>query len=131
MPVGVDVSGIQFHRVSETIDQVHKEISETGARIANADERTRQVAPGLEGAVFREASAASTSGGLTIELMPGLELMLDESQLETLREIGRDAMRAAIVEEQDLFVGAILGEIRAGRNYFNRFANYDEQMTLF
>jgi len=131
MPVGVDVSGIPFQRVTETIDQIHKEISATAAKIANADERTRQVAPGLEGAVFREASARSTRGGLAIELMPGLDTMLSETQLETLRQIGQESMHAAILEEKDLFVGAILGEVREGRSYFNRFVDYDNQMTLF
>lgn len=120
-----------FHRVTETIDQIHKEISEAAAKIANEDQRIGQVDPTLEGSVFREASGRSTRGGLAIELMPGLEMILNEQQLETLHQIGKEAMHSAIMQNEDLFVGAILGELREGRNYFNRFVDYNSQMKIF
>lgn len=43
-----------------------------------------------------------------------------EEVVAAMQEIGNRAMHEALVEHGDLLVGAILGEARKGRNYFDR-----------
>ena len=40
-----------------------------------------------------------------------------------MEQIARDAVRQSLIDNQDLFVGVILGEARQGRNYFDNFRN--------
>lgn len=42
---------------------------------------------------------------------------------ETMERIANEAVRQSLIDNQDLFVGVILGEARQGRNYFDSFRN--------
>jgi hypothetical protein len=48
-----------------------------------------------------------------------------------LREIGREAMKEALVKNQFQLVGLMLGEARQGRNYFDRFILENQQTRIF
>jgi len=56
---------------------------------------------------------------LGLEFRLGVVDQLDENTLEILREIGRKAIRQAIINKGSLFVGLIVGEARNKRNYFD------------
>lgn len=73
------------------------------------------------GDVFRPDPIQSEKGGLTLTIDPHLIQHLSVQQQNRLREIGRTALRKAIIKNKETFVGIILGEARAGRNYFDRF----------
>lgn len=117
-----------FTPIHARVREVHRKINRDAADIANHDERLAGLLPGLEGSVFHEATELSNRGGLAISFMEGLEYA-DPETIQTLREIGREAVKASILRNQDLFIGLMLGEARQGRNYFTRFE--DEGPELF
>jgi hypothetical protein len=84
----------------------------------------------IAGALFRPDPGRSTKGGLALSVDPFVFGLFTRPQQERVREIGREAIREAIIANQDLFVGLILGEARQGRNYFDRFIEEGEQMQL-
>jgi hypothetical protein len=104
----------------------HYALNLRAAAIANSDTRLQE----FEFSIFPQVQASATSNMFQPILGDGLGLQFDEAWLENpllrdktefieqMREIAVDAVRQALVEEKDLFVGLILGEARKGRNYF-------------
>lgn len=94
------------------IKDVHAEISEEAASIANANVRELGILPfGVYG-IF---DPARRKLGLVIN-----EFIDDPELLDQLHEVGRDALRQALVERPDLTVGLIVGSAKNGHNYFAR-----------
>jgi hypothetical protein len=84
-----------------------------------------------QGQVFRPDPIQSHRGGLCLSLDPMITEKLDYVSLLQLHEIGRNAIREAIMLNRNAFAGLIVGETRAGRNYFDRFHATGDQMTIF
>lgn len=94
------------------IDDVHQEISEEAASIANAAAKARGLLPfGVYG-VF---DPAHRKLGLVIN-----EFIEDPDTLDKLGEVALESLQQALIERPDLTVGLILGDGRNGRNYFAR-----------
>ena len=116
------MSDLNFTPEATSIAEVHRRICYDAATIANQDERLIGLIPGIEGAIFREATSLSNRGGLAIAFMEGLEYA-DPEVVMMLRQIGREAVRRAILQNKELFAGLIVGEARKGQNYFDQFEN--------
>lgn len=106
-----------------SVDEVHQHISEEAARIANGDER-------MDHRFMWVANPDGTSlvgiKGLVIEWDPGnYHLLFPRAEraevVAKMNAIGRDAVLKAIYANQEMFVGVILGEARAGRDYFDLY----------
>lgn len=83
------------------------------------------------GDIFRADPAQSERGGLCLSMDPKLVETLDDDTLVSLHRIGRQAMRDAISKNGSIFIGLILGEARAGNNYFDRYIDPGQQINLF
>lgn len=100
-----------------TIENAHRIINERARDIANADHRLGPF--GLQ-----DPFRIPTNSGLGLRIWaPGLNAYLSEEDQETLRQIGREAIKKAIVEQGDLFGGLIVGHARKGKNYFDVLRN--------
>jgi hypothetical protein len=76
----------------------------------------------LSGEVFRADPTRSVKGGLCLSIDALTAESLSEASVMILHKVGRRALRDALVRNKKQFVGLIIGEARAGRNYFDRFA---------
>lgn len=83
------------------------------------------------GRAYRADPIQSERGGLCLTFDPSFTMSRSPEQIERLHDIGRRAIKQALVKNHDQFVGVILGEARAGRNYFERFESDDHQYRLF
>jgi hypothetical protein len=82
------------------------------------------------GEAFRPDPLASKKGGLCLTIDPSITLMRKPETIQRLHEIGVEAVRQALVKNQEQFVGLILGDARKRRNYFDRF-DPNPQTRLF
>lgn len=73
------------------------------------------------GMVFRADPAQSKLGGLCLSIAENVDEYITQEERAQLWEIGASAIEQAIIERQDLFVGAIMRDMYAGKNYFDRF----------
>lgn len=121
------------------VDDAHQVILEEAARIANqnlansmtlADGRGEPLAVGQ---VYRADPLVSERGGLCLSMDEMVTKGRRNDQILLLHEIGRNAIREAIVSKYpELFAGIIIGEMKQGRNYFARFQEqYAQQLRLF
>ena len=85
----------------------------------------------VSGEIFRPDPVQSRKGGLCLSIDPIVFDAYPKTMQARLREIGREAMKEALVNNQEQFVGLILGEARQGRNYFDRFVIENQQIRLF
>ena len=124
-----------FNPTATTHEEVSKLISARAAEIASAKVRERpDLWPYATGELYREATLASTQGGLCIIYEDSLMYrngQLDPDLEVILQRIGADAIPQALIEKGDLFVGLIVADARKGQNYFRRFGNEGDQMGLF
>ncbi len=96
------------------IQDVHSEISEEAASIANAAAKRSGLLPMGAYGIFKPRRRKI---GLATN-----ELIHDPETLEKLQAIARDALQQALVERPDLTVGLIVGTARNGQNYFDRYS---------
>lgn len=111
-------------------NEAHDTILKDAARIANADTRLPPEVLTQTKTPFHDANWRSSDNYLTISYIYGvLEVIEDpgrkEQVAETMRQIAVDAVQKALIANQDLFVGLILGLGRKGENYFERFEERD------
>jgi hypothetical protein len=85
----------------------------------------------VSGELFRADPIQSRKGGLTLSIDPFIFDLYSAKMKLRLREIGKQAIKEALVNNQEQFVGLILGEAREGRNYFDRFVVENQQTRLF
>jgi hypothetical protein len=95
------------------VEDVHYELSRRAADIAN---RNLAVDPRIP-PQFINIFIPDGHRRIGLTFAEGMTL-LDDSTLGAVQEIGRRAVKQALAENPDLFVGVILGEARKGRNYF-------------
>lgn len=96
------------------VNDVHRELSEEAASIANAEANKGVLPFGVYG-VF---TPKRRKLGLTID-----EFASDDPQLlEQLHTIGVQAVKQALIQRPDLTVGLIVGDARNGNNYFDRWS---------
>jgi hypothetical protein len=122
------------------VELVHRAILEEAAAIANRRAATegieppqRRMAAGarfkagrkrsgfVSGEVFRADPGRSRKGGLALSIEPALITGADQARISHLQQIARDAIKEALGRKGGLLVGLIIGERRAGRDYFERF----------
>lgn len=109
-----------------SLNDFHRSISHDAAELANADPERH---PDF---YFRPRSQDAQG---TVQGMEGLKLEWDpEGRLRTfpreereaillqMKAVAMRAVRQSLVDNQDLFVGVMLGEAREGRNYFDSFS---------
>jgi hypothetical protein len=101
--------------MSMSIREIHNEISDHAANVANAMMVQHPVVPNQFLGVFSGAK----DGSLSVVFDESM-LRLDQEVVDALHEIGMNAIKQALIDRPDLFVGAVLGEARNGLNYFDR-----------
>lgn len=105
------------------VQEVHHLILFDAADIANAElSALNEIGPS-GGQIFRADPAVSERGGLSLSIDPVVYAGLPEAVKAQVHDIGRRAIRQALVMNSNQFVGLILGEARQDRNYFDRFPN--------
>lgn len=126
------------------VELVHRAILEEAATIANRraategiDPPQRRMAPGtrfkagrkrsgfVSGEVFRADPGRSQKGGLALSIEPALIVGADQARIDHLRNIAKESIHEALRRKGSLLVGLIVGERRAGRDYFERFHSGD------
>jgi hypothetical protein len=120
-----------FSVTSTTVEEVHEILCDDAVRIGNLlVENEPRLGREWKGGhpVFRNGSPYN-EGRLVIEITDEYKTAGPRVR-DIFRELGHTAIRRAIQRNGELFVGMILGEARAGRNYFDR---HGEQVptTLF
>lgn len=85
----------------------------------------------VNGELFRADPVQSRKGGLALSIDPFVFASFSRPMQARLREIGKESIKEALVNNQEQFVGLILGEAREGRSYFDRFIQPDQQTRLF
>jgi hypothetical protein len=111
------------------VEYVHHMLLIAAADIANQmlSEEASEKSPfgediGLPpGEAYRPDPLASDKGGLCLTIDPSITLGRKPETIQRLKEIGIEAVRQALVKNQNQFVGLILGDARRRRNYFDRF----------
>lgn len=119
--------------MNEQIEEIHYIILADAADMANIEVGRE---PGFErfsGQIFHAdpAERPNGKGGLALVLDDIATRSLNRRQIARLHEIGREAIRKAIVQNKEGFVGLIIGDAREGRDYFERFASPNQQTRLF
>lgn len=82
------------------------------------------------GQIYRPDQDASKLGGLCLTIDPRWTQNAPPEVVAYLHAIGKAAIHQAIVQRGPLFVGLILGEMRRGHNYFDRFAEPGTQLKM-
>lgn len=118
-----DAADIANQRYAEEFD-----VANIGWRRGRFDPKMRKAL--VSGILFRPDEVQSQKGGLCLSIDEGVAQSLDPEERERVREIGKKAIKQALVKNQSAFVGLILGEARQGRNYFDRFDSPD-QLRMF
>jgi hypothetical protein len=104
----------------EKIEDVHRAILRDAAMIANQKLITIDLGRTFAGELFRADPIRSDKGGLCLSLEEQVR-SLDPEQIQTLHQIGAQAIHQALLRNKDKFIGLVLGDARQGRNYFDRF----------
>lgn len=118
----------EFDPTSTTVKEIHERICEDASWLSNdliaSDKR---IANKWKGYVIRNDSPYN-EGRLSLAISDEYHGAPD--RVKTLyREHAVQGLRRAIHQNQELFVGMIFGEARAGRNYFNHWVQ--TPVTLF
>lgn len=101
------------------VEDIHFEISKAAVKIAN-DMLHEDARVGIH---IVNPFSAGDQHTISIQIDPSIAA--NPEIYKITQEIGREAIRRALVQEQDLFVGLILGSSRKKINYFAR--HYDSQ----
>lgn len=78
------------------------------------------------GDLFRPDPIQSEKGGLCLSIDPRIAQGMPPEQRKRVHEIGRNAIKQSLVKNRQVFIGLIIGEARAGRNYFDNFDQQDQ-----
>lgn len=106
-----------FDPTNTSVEEIHEIICEDAVRIANdLVDRNARVAKKWKGPVFRNGSPYN-DGRLVLEITEEYQ-SAPENVKRQYRLEGAQAVRVAIKKNEEIFVGMIFGEARAGRNYF-------------
>lgn len=110
----------EFDPTNTTVEEIHEIICADAVRIANdLVSQSPRVARKWKGPVFRNGSPYN-DGRLVLEITEEYRGAPENVQ-RVYRTEGMQAVRMAVVQNQELFVGTIFGEARAGRNYFDNW----------
>jgi hypothetical protein len=105
-----------------TLAEVHETISNEAANIANRMvEGDMQIPAKWKGGPLEGASPYSggeTDNGLSLRIREGYHLAPDRI-IKRYQRYAVAGIRQAIADNQELWVGAILGQSRRGANYFD------------
>jgi hypothetical protein len=71
----------------------------------------------VEGEVFRP----DMTRGLSLSVDESVTWYMNPTEITELHKMGKQAIKEAIQENGNVFVGAIFAEAKEGRNYFNFF----------
>ncbi len=116
-----------------TSEEAHSEICEHAASLANRwlDEDPR-IPNRWKGRILENASPYTTervqAGNLSLRITEAYQ-SAPEGIRTKYRQYATRAIRQALADKQELWVGVILGEARLGRNYFHRWSQ--SPTTLF
>lgn len=109
-----------FNPLSTTVEEIHDIICDTALDIAHdivlADQR---IPKKWKGHVFRNG-APYNDGRLVLEITEEYQGARERVR-KRYQEAAVLAINRSIEYHQELFVGMIFGEARAGRNYFDRW----------
>lgn len=105
----------------DTIESVQEEILWDAANHANYRFNTEFPSFVTSGEIFRAEPHHSSKGGLCLSVDEGVTATMTQQEIVYLHKIGLEAIRRALVDKKEIFVGLILSEARQGRNYFDRF----------
>lgn len=112
---------MDFDHTNTTVEEIHEIICDAAVGIANdLVAQNPRIARKWKGPVFRNSSPYN-DGRLVLEITEEYRSAPDKVK-RIYRVEGARAVRMALVRNQNLFVGMIFGEARAGRNYFDRWA---------
>lgn len=107
----------KFDPTNTSVAEIHDIISDTAVDIAHdIVEDDSRIPRKWKGPVFRNGSPYN-NGGLCLEITEEYQGATDKVKT-AYREAANLAIRRSISYHQELFVGMIFGEARAGRNYF-------------
>lgn len=117
----------KWNPLNTSVAEIHYLISEDAAWIANQlIYEDRYIPKKWKGYVFMNASPYSQDG-LTIEVAGGYQGAPARVK-SRYQKHGKLAIQQAIVKNKNEFVGLILGEAKAGRNYFMRWDQAPTQL---
>lgn len=116
-----------FDLTSTSVEEIHDIISDTAVDIAHdIVEQDTNIPRKFKGHVFRNGSPYN-DGGLCLEITEEFRGATDKVKAR-YQHAAMLAIRRSVVYHQDLFVGMIFGEARAGRNYFQRWQQAPTQL---
>lgn len=109
-----------FDPTATSVEEIHDIISDTAVDIAHdIIEKDTRVPRKWKGHVFRNGSPYN-NGGLCLEITEEYQGATDKIK-RIYREAAILAIQRSVMYHQELFVGTIFGEARAGRNYFDNW----------
>lgn len=110
----------EFDPTDTTVEEVHELIGDTAVRIANDLISGNERLPAKwRGPALRNGSPYN-QGRLVLEITEEYQGATEKTK-RVYRQAAQRAIQTAIVQNQEIFVGMIFGEARAGRNYFERW----------
>lgn len=119
----------------KSVNDFHQYITDQAVELANRDPEKDPNYSFTNASTASQKTQAGTDG-LSMEwdkegALYRLPAEQQQELVERMQRVGRRAVQQALQENWDLFVGVILGEARAGRDYFSRFRPTEAQGTLF
>lgn len=110
-----------------TVAEIHELICDTAVELATGYvENDGAIPRKWKGPVFRNG-APYNDGRLVLEIVEEYQGAAEPVK-KRYRQAALRGTQAAIMQHQDLFGGMILGEMKAGRNYFNYWAQAPSQL---
>jgi hypothetical protein len=102
------------------IKDIHENICDTAVKIANNElANDTRVPKNFRGPAFRNGSP-NNDGRLVLELTDEYTSATERTK-RVYRKVAHQSLIKAISQHRDLFAGMILGEAKAGRNYFDQW----------
>lgn len=122
-----DVSFKEFDPTNTSVEEIHERICENASWKANELIATdTRIANKWKGYVIRNDSPYN-DGRLSLAISD--EYRSAPEKVKNLYRLhANTALRQSIMTNQELFVGMIFGEARAGRNYFERWKQAPSQL---
>lgn len=111
--------GKQFTPTDTSVAEVHHRICDDAIEIANRKVAALDIPRKWQGQVFENMSDYS-NGNLALGIRPEYQGAPDRIRKQYL-PIARQAVQQAIANNSNVWAGAILGEAKQGRNYFDRW----------
>lgn len=112
---------------STTVAEIHEVICDTAVRLATGYVENDSAIPRKwKGPVFRNGSPYN-DGRLVLEIVEEYQGSSDQIK-ERYRKAAVRAIQNALMLHQDFVGGLIIGEMKAGRNYFNYWAQAPSQL---